>query len=250
MPWQRLLVVIKIVDIHGVPVLEPKRHPPVARNGYRMVTPLAALEGMQTKARDIHALRPGASIEGGEDAQEFRGAPLGNSRRSALLIELPQAAMPECLDHWQKVWCLSTIVNHKKRSAEATSWTAAFGLRSPAPQTNRRSSVPPVREAARLGQWGGTVGIGPAPRPSRAHWPGVTPSPSWGWSCRWSAALPPVVTDHPSSQPTRSSTPCRTSRRVGGAIAVHEKQLVGNRPWFFPRLQSRLSAGAPASKYQ
>ena len=77
-----------------------------------MMAPLAALEGMQTKAGDIHALRAGTSIEGGEDAQEFRGVPLGNSRRSALPIEFPQAAMPECIDHWLNVWCLSTIVNH------------------------------------------------------------------------------------------------------------------------------------------
>ena len=54
-----------------------------------MVPPLAALEGMQTKAGDIHALWAGTSIKGGEDTQEFRGVPLGNSRRPALLIELP-----------------------------------------------------------------------------------------------------------------------------------------------------------------
>ena len=84
-----------------------------------MVSPHATLEGMQTKAGDIHALRAGTSVEGSEDTQEFRGVPLGNPRRPALLIELPQAAMPECPDHWQKVWCLSTIVNYKERSAEA-----------------------------------------------------------------------------------------------------------------------------------
>ena len=54
-----------------------------------MVPPHAALEGMQTKAGDIHALRAGTSIEGGEDTQEFRGVPPGNSRRPALLIEFP-----------------------------------------------------------------------------------------------------------------------------------------------------------------
>ena len=111
-------MVIQIVDIHGVPVLEPKRYPPVARNGYRMVPPLATLEEMQTKAGDIHAFRTSTSIEGCEDPQEFRDVPLGNSRRPALLIELPQAAMPECPDHQQNVWCLSTIVNHKERSAD------------------------------------------------------------------------------------------------------------------------------------
>ena len=95
-----------------------------------MMSPHATLEGMQSKAGDIHALRAGTSVEGGEDTQEFRGVPLGNSRRPALLIELPQAAMPECPDHWQKVWCLSTIVNCKERSAEAPSCTTAPGLRS------------------------------------------------------------------------------------------------------------------------
>ena len=64
-----------------------------------MVPPLATLEGMQTKAWDIHAFRTGTSIEGGQDAQQFRDVPLGNPRRPALLIELLQAPMPECLDH-------------------------------------------------------------------------------------------------------------------------------------------------------
>ena len=45
-----------------------------------MVPPLAALEGMETKAGDIHAFRIGASIEGGKDTQEFRGVSLGSSR--------------------------------------------------------------------------------------------------------------------------------------------------------------------------
>ena len=57
-------MVIKIVDIHGVPVREPKRHPPVARDGYRMMAPLAALEGMQAKAGDIHTL-PGRYFDRG-----------------------------------------------------------------------------------------------------------------------------------------------------------------------------------------
>ena len=44
-----------------------------------MVPPHAALGGMQTKAGDIHPLRAGTSIEGGQDTQEFWGVPLGNS---------------------------------------------------------------------------------------------------------------------------------------------------------------------------
>ena len=59
-----------------------------------MVALHAALEGMQTKAGDIHALRTSAPIEGGEDAQQLRSVPLGHFRRSPLPVELPQAAMP------------------------------------------------------------------------------------------------------------------------------------------------------------
>ena len=75
------------------------------------MSPQAALQGMQTKAGKIHTLRAGTSIESGEDAQEFRGMPLCHLGRSALPVELPQAAVPECLDHWPSVRCLSTIAH-------------------------------------------------------------------------------------------------------------------------------------------
>ena len=56
-----------MVEVHGAPILEPKRHPPVTRDGDCMVVPpLAALKGVQTKTGDIHALRTGTSIEGGD----------------------------------------------------------------------------------------------------------------------------------------------------------------------------------------
>ena len=53
-------------------VVEPKRDPPVARDGYRVVPPKAALEGVQTEAGEVHALRAGTAIEGSQDTEEFR----------------------------------------------------------------------------------------------------------------------------------------------------------------------------------
>ena len=103
-------------------------------------------------------LRAGTSIEAGEDAQEFRGVHWPYFRRSTLPAELPQAAIPECLDHRRD--CMVSIVNHEKGSAEAMSRTAQFRLRSLAPQSDQRSSAPPIRKAARLTQWGMTP-IGP-----------------------------------------------------------------------------------------
>ena len=63
-------MVIQIVDIHGVAIFEPKRYPPVARDGHRMMTPHATLEWVQPKAWDIHSLGAGGAVQGREDAQE------------------------------------------------------------------------------------------------------------------------------------------------------------------------------------
>ena len=65
-------MVIEIVDIHGMSVLEPKRHPPVGRDGNPMVTLHAPLEKMQTKAGKVHALGAAAPVQCCQDAQEFR----------------------------------------------------------------------------------------------------------------------------------------------------------------------------------
>ena len=56
-----------------------------------MESPHAAVEGMHTKARDIHALWTGTSIEGGEDAQEFRGMPLGYLPTIGLACRAPSS---------------------------------------------------------------------------------------------------------------------------------------------------------------
>jgi len=68
-------MVVQIVHINSVAVVEPKRHSPVARDGYCVVPAKAALEGMQSEPGDVHTLRVGTPVEGGEDAQEFWGVP-------------------------------------------------------------------------------------------------------------------------------------------------------------------------------
>ena len=104
-------MVVQIVHINSIGVVEPKRYPPVARDGYRMVSPQASLERVQAEAGDIHTYRAGTPIEGGENAQEFRDMPWGDLCRSPLFVEFSQAAMPECPDHLWGVWCRLTIVN-------------------------------------------------------------------------------------------------------------------------------------------
>ena len=55
-------MVIQIVDIHGVAIFEPKRYPPVARDGHRMVSPRATLERVQSKAWNIHSLGTSGAV--------------------------------------------------------------------------------------------------------------------------------------------------------------------------------------------
>ena len=74
------LVVIQIVDIHGVAVFEPKRHPPVGGDGYRMVTLQAALERMKPKAGNVHSIGAAAAVQRGQYAQEFRDVLLRHPR--------------------------------------------------------------------------------------------------------------------------------------------------------------------------
>ena len=96
-------MVIQIIDVHGVAIFEPKRHPPVTRDGHRVVSPHATLERVQSKARNIHSLRTSGAVEGRQDAQEFLHVLRSYLRRTALLIELSQAAMPKCPDHLSTV---------------------------------------------------------------------------------------------------------------------------------------------------
>ena len=64
-------MVIQIIDIQGVAVFEPKGYSPIARDGHRMVSPHATLEGVKSETRKIHSLRIGRAVEGRQDAQEF-----------------------------------------------------------------------------------------------------------------------------------------------------------------------------------
>ena len=54
-------------------VVEPKRDPPVARDGHSVVPLKAALEGVESEPGEVHALRTGTAIEGSQDSEGFRG---------------------------------------------------------------------------------------------------------------------------------------------------------------------------------
>ena len=68
-------MVVQVVDIRGVSVLEPERHSPIGGDGYRIVPPKAALEGVQPETGEIHALWIGTPVEGSQDTEELRGMP-------------------------------------------------------------------------------------------------------------------------------------------------------------------------------
>ena len=68
-------MVVQIVHLNSMAVVEPKRDPPVARDGHCIVPSKAALEGVQPEPGEIHALRVGTPIEGSQNTEEFRGMP-------------------------------------------------------------------------------------------------------------------------------------------------------------------------------
>ena len=64
-------MVVQVVDFHGVSAFEPKRHPPVGRDGDRPVPMQAALERMKSKAGNVHSLGTAALVQGSQNSQEF-----------------------------------------------------------------------------------------------------------------------------------------------------------------------------------
>ena len=76
-----------------------------------MMTLPAALERMQPKAGKIHTVWATAPIQRCQDTPEFRHVSRCYAGGVSFLIQFFQAAMPKRLDHWQIVWCLSTVVN-------------------------------------------------------------------------------------------------------------------------------------------
>ena len=73
-------MVVEIVDIRGMSAFEPKRHPPVGRDGYGIVPLQATLEGMEPKARNVHSLGTAALVQGSQNSQEFPDVLLSHLR--------------------------------------------------------------------------------------------------------------------------------------------------------------------------
>lgn len=65
-------MVVQVVHINSMTVFEPKCHSPVARDGYRMMSSKATLEGMHPESGEVHTLRSSTPIKGSENAPEFR----------------------------------------------------------------------------------------------------------------------------------------------------------------------------------
>ncbi len=65
-------MIIQIIDLDGVSVLEPKRHPPVARDRDRKMALQAALERVQSKTGQTHSVRPAIPVQRREDSRQLR----------------------------------------------------------------------------------------------------------------------------------------------------------------------------------
>ena len=105
-------MIIHIIDIYRVPALEPKCHPPVARDRDRKMALHVALEPVQPKAGQVHSFRPATSVQCRQDTRKLCDVARRDLRRASVFIKRFQAAMVERFDHFSSVLCQSTIVNN------------------------------------------------------------------------------------------------------------------------------------------
>ena len=104
-------MIIHIIDIYGVPALEPKCHPPIARNRDRKMALHVALEPVQPKAGQVYSFRPATSVQYRQDTRQLCDMARRDLRRASVFIKRFQAAMAERFDHFSSVRCRSTDVN-------------------------------------------------------------------------------------------------------------------------------------------
>ena len=107
------LMIVQIVDVHGVSVLETKRHPPVAGDRNRVMAPKGALQRMQSKAGQIHAPGSAAPVQRRQDAPQLGNVVRRDSRRAPGLVKRLQATVTKRFDHPPIVWCRLTVVNRR-----------------------------------------------------------------------------------------------------------------------------------------
>ncbi len=79
-------MIVQIVGIYGVPILEPKCHPPIARHGDRVMTFHTAFERMQSKAGKVHSFRTVTSVQCGQNTPKFHDMALRDLCRSLTFI--------------------------------------------------------------------------------------------------------------------------------------------------------------------
>ena len=116
-------MIIHIIDIYGVPALEPKCHPPIARDRDRKMALHIALEPVQSKAGQVHSLRPAASVHCRQDSCQLCDMARRDLRRASVFIKRFQAAMAERFNHSTSVQCRSTNVNSLLRAQ--AKWSCA-----------------------------------------------------------------------------------------------------------------------------
>ena len=80
-------MIIQIIDIYRVPALEPKYYPPIARNRDRIMTFQTAFELVQSKAGQVHSLKPAGSVQCGQDTRQFCDVAQRDFRRASAFIK-------------------------------------------------------------------------------------------------------------------------------------------------------------------
>jgi len=170
-------MVVHVVDIDCRSVLEPKRHAPVARHRYRVVSFHVALQFVQPQARQVHAFRSPTAIKNCQDVPQLPHMRRSRTPRRSPLVECLQTAMAKRCDHSTTVarrlsvdnrWSWTTAWKDQKTESEQFVDSPAMGNQSIPPLPDSRFMHPTIPSPSQC-SWGVLAQGVPARLPAPRH---------------------------------------------------------------------------------
>jgi hypothetical protein len=104
-------VIIYIIDIHRMTIVEAECYAPTPRDRYSPKTSESSLEGMQSKARNVHFARPTAVVQYRKDVAKFFNMRGRHSSCRFSIIKGFEPAMFKRPDHNGYYICRLSLVN-------------------------------------------------------------------------------------------------------------------------------------------
>ena len=105
-------MVIDIINIEDITIFEPKNHPPVPGNGYRVAPGEGSLQRMEPKSTQIHVLRAAGVVQQSEDVAKLLHMLRRDSFRCPSIVERFEPTMFDGPNHiFISIMCRLSLVN-------------------------------------------------------------------------------------------------------------------------------------------